>query len=383
MTGEDVDAETETDVGAAAGVRLAVVGLGLMGRVHARNAMELGARIVGGADVAAGSREEFRAEFGVPTYETHEELLSAEDVDAVVITTPNRFHEPAAVAALEAGCDVLVEKPLAHTLASAERIVEAAEGAPGFCMLGFHSRFSPAAKATRAYIEAGRFGEISHVEATYVRRRGIPNPGSWFTTAELSGGGSLIDVGVHVVDLTMFVLGFPTPTEVTGVARSNFGAREDYADPDGFAGTWGTGGGEVTFDVDDSVSAFIRFDTGQTVSLEVAWATNRPPASELVVRGSDAGATFEMEGEVVELYETGNHGVDHYVTSEIDARGGTEGHVAEMEHFLDASAAGVRPSMNTLEQGLAVQRIIDGIYRSSESGRAVGVEGPTPDLQSE
>jgi predicted dehydrogenase len=383
MTGSGTDDATGTDADAPAGVRLAVVGLGLMGRVHARNATECGARIVGGADVAAGSREEFRAEFGVPTYETHEELLEAEDVDAVVITTPNRFHEPAAVAALEAGCDVLVEKPLAHTLESAERIAEAAASAPGFCMLGFHSRFSPAAKATRAYIEAGRFGEVNHVEATYVRRRGIPNPGSWFTTTELSGGGSLIDVGVHVVDLALYVLGFPTPTEVSGVTRSNFGAREDYADPDGFAGTWGSVDRDTEFDVDDSVSAFLRFDTGQTISLEVAWATNRPPASELVVRGTNAGATFEMEGEVVELYETGNHGVDHYVTSEIDARGGPEGHLAEMEHFLEASGAGVLPTMNTIEQGLAVQRIIDAIYRSSESGRAVTVEAPPADVRSD
>lgn len=363
------------------GVRLGVIGLGLMGRVHARNAMELGARIVGGADVAAGSREEFQGEFGVPTYETHDALLDEEDVDAIVITTPNRFHEPAAVAALGAGCDVLVEKPLAHTMASAERIAEATERAPGFCMLGFHSRFSPAAKATRAYADAGRFGEISHVEATYVRRRGIPNPGSWFTTADLSGGGSLIDVGVHVIDLAMFVLGFPTATEVSGVTRSNFGARDDYADPEGFAGTWGSGGS--TFDVDDSVSAFLRFETGQTISLEVAWATNRPPASELVVRGTDAGATFEMEGEVVELYETGNHGVDHYVTSEIDARGGPEGHVAEMEHFLEASAAGVLPTMNTLEQGLAVQRVIDGIYRSSEAGKAVALGEAVTDVRTD
>lgn len=363
------------------GVRVGVVGLGLMGRVHARNARDLGARVVGGADVAAGSREEFAAEFGVPTYETHEALLAGEDVDAVVVTTPNRFHEPVAVAALEAGRDVLVEKPLAHTLESAERIAEAAAGAPGFCMLGFHSRFSPAATATRAYADDGRFGRIDHVEATFVRRRGIPSPGSWFTTADLSGGGALIDVGVHVVDLALFVLGFPEPAEVSGVARSNFGGREDYADPDGFADTWS--GAEGEFDVDDSVSAFLRFSTGQTLSLEVAWATNRPPASELVVRGADAGASFEMEGEVVELYETGNHGVDHYVTSEIDARGGPEGHVAEMEHFLEAVAAGGPPTMNTVREGLAVQRVIDAIYRSAASGRAVAVDAARADARSD
>ena len=362
-------------------VRLGVVGLGLMGRVHARNALDLGARVVAGADVAAGSREEFAAEFGATTYETHEALLAGADVDAVVVTTPNRFHEAAATAALEAGCDVLVEKPLAHSLESAERIAEAAADAPGDCMLGFHSRFSPAATATRAYADAGRFGEITHVEATFVRRRGIPSPGSWFTTADLSGGGSLIDVGVHVVDLALFVLGFPELVEVSGATRSNFGGRDDYADPDGFAATW-TGGSD-TFDVDDSVSAFLRFATGQTVSLEVAWATNRPPASELVVRGTDAGASFEMEGEVVELYETGNHGVDHYVTSEIDARGGPEGHVAEMDHFLAAVAAGEPPTMNTVEQGLAVQRAIDGIYRSAASGRAVALGAASADALSD
>jgi predicted dehydrogenase len=143
-------------------VRVGVVGLGLMGRVHARNASDLGGLVVGGADVAAGSREEFAAEFGVPTYDTHEALLAEEDVDALVITTPNRFHEPVAVAALEAGCNVLVEKPLAHTLESAERIAEAAAGAPGFCMIGFHSRFPPAATATRVHADVRRLGETDH-----------------------------------------------------------------------------------------------------------------------------------------------------------------------------------------------------------------------------
>ena len=363
------------------GVRLGVVGLGLMGRVHARNAFDLGARVVAGADVALGSREEFAAEFDAATYESHDAMLADADLDAVVVTTPNRYHESVATAALEAGCDVLVEKPLAHTLESAARIAEVAAGASGFCMLGFHSRFSPAATTTRAYADAGRFGEISHVEATYVRRRGIPSPGSWFTTADLAGGGALIDVGVHVVDLALFVLGFPELVEVSGATRSNFGGRDDYADPDGFADTWS--GGSDTFDVDDSVSAFLRFSTGQTVSLEVAWATNRPPASELVLRGTEAGASFEMEGEVVELYETGNHGVDHYVTSEIDARGGPEGHVAEMAHFLDAVASGQPPTMNTVEQGLAVQRAIDGIYRSAASGRAVALGSAPTDVVSD
>lgn len=355
-------------------VRVGVVGLGLMGRVHAGNAADVGAEVVAGADVAADARETFVEEFDVVTYDSHDAMLDEEALDAVVITTPNKFHEAAAVAALEDDCYVLVEKPLAHTLESATRIAAASATSEGYCMVGFHNRFSPTSKAARAYRNAGRFGDIEHVEATYVRRRGIPAPGSWFTNKELSGGGSLIDIGVHVIDLAMDVLEFPEVVEVSGIARSTFGDREDYADPDGFAASWD--GGDSGFDVDDSVTAFIRFASGKSISLEVAWATNRTPANELVVRGTDAGAQLELEGKVVELFESGNIGVDHHVTSQIDARGGPDGHVEEMRHFLSAAAAGQPVTMNTAEEGLAVQRIVDGIYRSSETGRAVRLDEP-------
>lgn len=356
-------------------VRVGVVGLGLMGRVHSRNVGKARGNVVAGADVSAGPRAEFEDEFDVPAYEDHAALYAGEELDAVIIATPNRFHEAAVTAALEAGHDVFVEKPLAHSLDSAERIANAARESTGVCMVGFHSRFSPAATATRAYIDAGRFGDVCHIEARYVRRRGIPTPGSWFTTSAVSGGGALIDVGVHVIDLSLSLLGFPRVSEVTGVARSNFGACDDYADPDGFAGAWDDGDGD--FDVEDSVSAFVRCVTGQTISLEVAWATNRPPANELVVRGTDAGARFDVEGEVVELYESGRLGTDHYVTSEIDARGGPDGHLGAVERFLEAVGSGEPPVVNTFEQALSVQRVIDGIYRSSETGRTCAIDRAT------
>lgn len=350
-------------------VRIGIIGLGLMGRVHSGNAEDVGATVVAGADIAASSRSKFADQFDVPTYETHTDMLAEEMLDAVVVATPNRYHEVAAVDALEAGCYALVEKPLAHSLESAARIVKAARESSGYGMVGFNSRFSPAAKITRAYRDAGQFGDIDHVEATFVRRRGIPAPGSWFTNRELSGGGSLIDVGVHVIDLAVDVLDFPAPSEVGGIARASFAPLDDYADPEGFSASWDdTEGG---FDVDDSVSAFIRFETGQTISLAVAWATNRSPANELVVWGTEAGAKFELEGEIVTLYETRNLGVDHHVTSKLDARGGPDDHVEEMRHFIDTVESGGPTTMNTLEQALDVQRIIDGIYRSSELKRAV------------
>lgn len=357
-----------TDVG------IGVIGLGLMGRVHAANAVDLGGRVVAGVDVEKGPRTEFATEYDVPTYGAVDEMLESETIDAVIITTPNKFHEPAAVTALEEGCHVFIEKPLAHTLRAAQRIAKTARTSPGFCMVGFHSRFSPATIATRGYRDAGRFGDICHVEATFIRRRGIPAHGSWFTNAELSGGGALIDVGVHVIDLALYLLDFPTVEEITGVTRTNFGPRDDYADPEGFAARWT--GGNGTFNVEDSVSAFIRCADDRTISLEVAWATNRPPANELIIRGNEAGAKFELEGEMVELYETGNVGVDHYVTTEIDARGGPDGHLKEMECFLNGVLGDTPPRMNSVEEALVVQEIIDAVYRSSKQGKACSLQTP-------
>lgn len=350
-------------------VRVGVVGLGTMGRKHARVVGDLGHDVVAGADVSPACRTDFAEAFDAETYENHGDMLAAESLDAVVITTPNKFHESIAVDALEEGIGVLVEKPLAHSLESARRIADAADRSAGFCMVGFHNRFSPAAVAAESYVDGGRLGEVKHVEANYVRRRGIPSPGSWFTDESLSGGGALIDIGVHVLDLVMYLLGFPETVEVVGVSRSQFGTRPDYADPDRFGAGWDDEG--RTFDVDDSVSAFLRFAGGQTVSLEVAWAANREPTNEVVLRGSEAGARLEVGGDELELFEAGTAGMDHHIDSTVTGTLDRRGQAAEDDLFLEGVERGEAPAMNTVEQALAVQRVIDGIYRSSQSGRAV------------
>jgi predicted dehydrogenase len=348
--------------------RVGIVGLGGMGTIHAGNLDALGADVVAGADVDPEKREAFEREFGAETVGGHDDLV-ARDLDAVVVTTPNRFHEPAAAAALEAGLDVLVEKPLAHDLDSAERVAEAAAASEGFCMVGFHNRFCPAAQLFKAHQAEGRFGALTHVEASYVRRRGIPGTDSWFTDKDLSGGGALVDIGVHAIDFALYLLGFPEVTEVSGTTRTGFGRRTDYADPDGFAGNWGGTGG--TFDVDDSASAFLRTADGATVTLEVSWAANRAPEDEFVVRGTEAGANLALGGDTLTTYETGTAGLDHYADTDHRGRLDRAGHEAEAAAFLDAVAAGRPPDENTVREGLVVQRVVDAIYRSSESGRAV------------
>ncbi|ELY52302.1 Gfo/Idh/MocA family protein [Natronorubrum bangense] len=354
------------------GIGVGIVGLGGMGHLHARSITDLGATVVAGADLVEEQRQRFADEFGATTYETHEGLVADDDVDAVIVTTPNRFHEPITVDALEAGCDVLVEKPLAHSLESAERIVQTAASADGICMVGFHNRHAASMAMFDEHHARGRFGTLTHVEANYVRRRGVPGPGSWFTDPELAGGGALLDIGVHALDLALYALDFPEITEVSGTTRTTFGRDEGYADPDGFGDNWDAEA--ETYEVDDSVSAFIRTADGQTISLEAAWATNREESMDFRIRGTEGGAQFDIGDTNLEILETGTAGCDHYADVTLTGDSSLTGYSEQDEQFLEAVATGDTPETNTVEEALTVQRVIDAIYRSGETGQAVQLE---------
>ncbi len=358
---------------------IGIVGLGGMGHLHARSMADLEVTVVAGADLVEAQRRRFAEEHGARTYEDHEELVADPDVDAVIVTTPNRFHEPIAVAALEAGCDVLVEKPLAHSLESAKRIAAVAADAPGICMVGVHNRYAAPMALFDAQHGRGRFGELTHVEANYVRRRGVPGPGSWFTNPELAGGGALLDIGVHALDLALYALDFPEVTEVSGVTRTTFGSQTSYADPEGFGSAWE--GTTERYEVDDSVSAFVRTADGQTISLEAAWATNREESMAMHIRGTNAGARFDIGETSLTLLEASTAGPDHYADTELQADPSKMGYREQDAQFLRAIAANRPPESNTIAEALTVQRVIDAIYRSSETGEAVAPEA-APRLES-
>ncbi|MDQ2049049.1 Gfo/Idh/MocA family oxidoreductase [Natronolimnohabitans sp. A-GB9] len=361
------------------GIGVGIVGLGGMGTLHARSVTELGAEVVAGADLVEAQRQRFADEFDARTYETHEGLVADDAVDAVIVTTPNRFHEPITVDALEGGRHVLVEKPLAHNLESAERIAAAAARSDAVCMVGFHNRHAASMAMFDEQHARGRFGKLTHIEANYVRRRGVPGPGSWFTDPELAGGGALLDIGVHALDLALYAMGFPEIAEVSGVTRTTFGDDEEYADPDGFGDNWDAE--SEAYDVDDSVSAFIRTTDGRTISLEAAWATNREESMDFRIRGTDGGAQFDIGDTSLEILETGTAGGDHYADVYLDGDESLTGYTAQDEQFLRAVASGTAPGTNTIEEALTVQRVIDAIYRSSELGRAT--QPAEPELEAE
>lgn len=320
--------------------RIGIVGLGTMGTHHADRLSESDAEVVAGADVVADARSTFADRFDTRTYEDHAAMYET-DLDGVVVTVPNALHENVAVTALDAGVHTLVEKPLAHTVESAERIAEAASDADAFCTVGFVMRYYNAVCKLLALRDRGAFGEITHVQARYVRRHDRPTRG-WFIDADLAGGGALVDIGAHVLDLALAVLGFPEIDGVYGRTRTPAGS-----------------------DVEDSASAFIRCEGGATIDLEAAWVSNGPAARDILVRGTEGGATLDIDTQELCVYPDPDHDPQTVETE-------TEDWLApEDEAFAGAVAAGLPPEVGRVEQALTVQRVLGAIYCSDTRHKSV------------
>ncbi|WP_226006523.1 Gfo/Idh/MocA family protein [Natrinema salinisoli] len=347
-------------------IETGIVGLGNIGQYHAERLVDLGVTLTGGMDIAAEARTRFARRYDVDVYDDHRELYDT--VDAVIITTPNKYHEEYAIDAFERDLHVLLEKPLAHSIESAERIADAAADSEGHATVGFNNRFANTVRIVKDRIDRGNLGDVSHVEANYVRRRGIPGRGSWFTRHQIAGGGALIDLGVHAIDLALYLLGYPDLWEVSGVARSEFGHREEYA----YLDMWADDAGPEGFDVDDSASAFIRCDGNRTVSLEVAWATNRPATHEFVVRGTEAAARFDLLDGDLSVHSASNDGPDHLEDTTIETRQ-NDTHSDEQKAFFDR-IVGDEDHDNSVREALEVQRVIESIYRSSNEGRTIAFD---------
>ncbi|GKZ14470.1 oxidoreductase [Haladaptatus sp. T7] len=345
-----------------------VVGLGTHGLNRAQTLVDFDQRVYG-SDASPDARNRFERRFGSAHFESPTELFE-EDLNAVVITTPNKFHEPVATAAMKRGIDVFMEKPLAHTLASAERIADTAAETGQTCMVGFQSRFLNVCKILKWYIDRGFFGEITHVQSAYMRRRGVPGRGSWYTSKELAGGGALIDIGIHVIDLLFYFLDEPTVADVASTTRRDFGNQESYA----YLDMWGEDDDANMFDVEDSASAFLEFEGDRTATMETAWAVNADSVHAYQIHGTEAGALLDItdipntDGEVdqtLEFFETRSGGVDHYLDTSVTANRNNP-YREQIRAFLDAVAANDTPDINTVEQALAVQRLVERIYTDNE-----------------
>ncbi len=352
-------------------LRVGVVGLGYAGEQHLKNF----ARMPNVEAVAlAGLEEERLRELGerYGVHELHrswEELVARDDLDVVSIGAPNHLHAPIAVAALEGGRHVLCEKPLARTGAEAAGIVEAARRADRAVHIAFTQRERGDVQALKRHIDEGNLGRIYHAKATWMRRNGIPGMGGWFTSKEMAGGGPLIDLGVHMVDMALFLMGDPTVESVSCATYAELG-------PQGRGGWVGNGlmTGENPYEVEDLATAFIRLSGGATLNLETGWAVYRESSDDFGVTlyGTDGGAEMKVRNygtaDTVRIY-TDVAGVPAVVAPEIEPR---EGHYAVVRRFVEAIRGGDWKGQYG-EDGLDRARIIDACYASALEGREVSL----------
>ena len=352
--------------------RMGIIGCGAIGNVHAETARRAGLTVAGNWDLLPDRVSGMASKYeGCVGHASVEDLL-ASDVDAVAVAVSNRCHVECAVAALEAGKHVLLEKPMAMNVAQCDEIIAAAERSGKILQLGFVCRGAPASLAVKDFIDAGRFGEIYHAKCSFYRRRGIPGLGGWFTTKAESGGGPLIDLGVHVLDLVMYLTGSHDPVRASGQVVSKFGSPiKDYVFTDMWSGPPKLDG---IFDVEDGVTAFIRFGNGMTLELNATWAANLPEgvhANGVTLLGEKAGCFFEVFGDDVTIAtEEEGRIVDlnpHFVGGDNKKDDAWDRQYAQ---FIDAVENGVTPHADGAS-GRRVQSIIEAIYESSEAQREV------------
>ena len=348
-------------------VKIGIIGAGTIGSVHAdAYAKVADAEVVALCDILADRLKEKAARHHIAkTYATHQELLADAGIDAVSVCVPNCSHAPIAIDAFKAGKHVLLEKPMALNAKLGRDICKARDAAGKILQMGMVRRQSPEAEVIQQAIAKGRLGEVYQINIKQIRRRGIPGLGGWFTTKAQSGGGALIDIAVHSLDLAMWTTGLWNPTRVSAKTYSKFGSpMKDYHYVSMWAGPPKYNG---KFDVDDYVAGMVRFGKQATMSFEVAWACNAEPENYLEILGDKGGIKLGA-GEPVLLTEMDDYQAD--VKLIYDTK--RDAFAAEMAKFV-AAVQGKGEVPATGEQGVIVMSLLDAIYKSSEKDQEVAV----------
>ena len=320
-------------------------------------------------DLIAERAEEAAAVYGTPeaaVYTDYRELLKDPTIDVVHVCTPNRSHSEITVAALEAGKHVMCEKPMAINSAEAKKMLDAAKKSGKLLTIGYQNRFRADSLYMKAEAEAGVFGKIYYAKATALRRRAVPTWGVFLNEYE-QGGGSLIDIGTHSLDLTLWMMDNYKPKYCVGTVYHKLNRDTEQGN------AWGSWNPD-DFTVEDSAFGFIVMENGATIVLESSWALNTLDVREAVtsVCGTKAGADMNKG-----LRINGIHNGRQYVPSpSFDAGGAAfnEGHAgesaADMEArlWIEAVRGGAAP-ITKPEQAYCVTRILEGIYESAKTGK--------------
>lgn len=323
-------------------------------------------------DVNEARAEALASETGIKkVYTDYKTMLAKVKPDITVVATPNRFHKEQTIAALEAGSHVLCEKPIAPTYAEAVEMFELAEKLGRVLTVGTHMRFSPHMQAAKQQVAAGFFGRIYAARTLWMRRSGIPGFGGWFTNRDLSMGGVLFDLGVHMLDRALYLMDYPEPVAVSGATFSEFGTRGRGAGGWGMDAMQPVPAEDRRFDVEDFAWAFVRFANGAVLQFQVSWAANMDEQVLTELYGTEGGARIGgWEG--LDLF-TNLNGQD--ATISIPTPKSSESSYALLVKHLvshldgDAAAEIVTPA-----QALTSVKIVDAINRSAASGHEITLE---------
>lgn len=323
-----------------------VIGLGL-GQAHLAGYLDNEqVEVIGLADLDTEKLDRSASKYGIRhAFSSHHELLAL-GPDLVSVCLPNFLHAPVTIDALNAGVNVLCEKPMALNSAQARDMVAAACHNNRYLMIALNNRFCTEAQILKKLVEQGLLGDIYYTKTGWLRRSGIPGPGTWFTQKSQAGGGPLIDLGVHMIDLTRWLIGNPRPLSVVGTTYSRLSDKIDGL-----------------FDVEDLATALIRFEGDITLIAETSWASHIPAEGKYVkLMGTRGGA--EIKGSQLTVY-TNLHGEQVDITPTYVPREWSDCIAAEIAHFVECIRA-KRTPMSTGEQGVEIMQILEAIYESAE-----------------
>ena len=293
-------------------------------------------------------------------FEDYNKMLEMPEIDAVSVCTPNYVHFAPTIAALKAGKHVLCEKPIAMNATEATEMVATARKEGKILQIGYNSRFAPSNQTLKKFIDAGELGDIYYARAQAMRVRGIPGWGVFIDKSK-QGGGPLIDIGVHILDLTLWLMGHPKPVAASGVTYQKFGKRDDVV---GFMGQWDY----KNFTVEDMAASLIRLDNGATIMLESSFVANlKEEIHNTTLLGTAGGA----EAYPLSITQERHKSVFSFKPQIHNPNINT--HHAEMKAFVECVRDNKEPLV-TGEHGLAVAKIMDAIYLSAELGREVAID---------
>ena len=340
-------------------LRIGVIGLG-MGRYHvAGYQSHPAAEVIAVADLDPQRLQEIADKYNVvKRYPSGEEMLEKEKLDVVSVVTPNISHKKLTIAALQAGCHVLCEKPMALNAAEARQMIATAKQAGKRLMINFSYRFYEQTAALKKQMDAGVIGEVYFARTIWHRRRGIPGFGGWFGQKAQSGGGPLIDLGVHRLDLALWLMGYPKPVWVLGSTYNPISSTIARAK-------------NVVFDVEDMAVGMVKFANGATLEIEASWAANIKESELMETRlyGTKGGLVHHNVDESYK-FEAELHLEQNEAHFDLKLHPPLPPITTAYFHFIDCITKDI-PHIATGEEGLLVMEILDAIYQSAREGKPV------------